>query len=60
MWTRSHICDACRAARATVETDTGFFLCSACEATVVITFQEFELPEGLSAGDATQVTFSVV
>ena len=48
MLTRYKPCDACRSARATVETDAGFFLCDACEEAVVITFQEFELPGGLS------------
>jgi hypothetical protein len=40
-------CDACRVARASVETDTGSLLCDACEAAVVITFREFELPKAL-------------
>lgn len=47
MLTRHKLCDSCRVARAGVETDAGFFLCNACEAAVVITFQEFELPSGL-------------
>jgi hypothetical protein len=47
MWTRCKVCDACRIARATVETESGFFLCDGCEAVVVITFQEFELPSAL-------------
>jgi hypothetical protein len=45
MWTRCKICDSCRVAVPTVETETGFFLCRECEAVVVITFQEFELPD---------------
>jgi hypothetical protein len=47
MWMRPKACDACQSARAIVETESGFFLCDTCEATVVITFQEFELPEEL-------------
>jgi hypothetical protein len=44
MWTQCKICEACQIARATVETESGFFLCDECEAIVVIAFQEFELP----------------
>jgi hypothetical protein len=44
MWTYRKVCDCCRLARAAIETETGFFLCRECEATIVITFQEFELP----------------
>jgi len=44
MWTRWKVCDACQLARATVETESGFFLCDGCEAVVVVAFQEFELP----------------
>jgi hypothetical protein len=44
MWTRSKVCDACQNARASVETESGFFLCEECEAVVVVAFQEFELP----------------
>jgi hypothetical protein len=47
MLTRHKLCDSCRVARASVETDAGFFLCDPCEDAVVITFQEFELPSGL-------------
>jgi len=47
MLTRHKLCDSCRVARASVETDAGFFLCDACEEAVVIIFQEFELPSGL-------------
>jgi hypothetical protein len=36
-------CDACQTARATVETESGFFLCDECEAVVVVAFQQFEL-----------------
>jgi hypothetical protein len=51
MWTRCKVCDACQIARATVETESGFFLCEGCEAVIVITFQEFELPSALPIGD---------
>jgi hypothetical protein len=44
MWKAFEVCDACRIARATVETESGFFLCEECEAVVVIAFEEFELP----------------
>jgi len=44
MWTRCKACDACQTAPATVETEEGFFLCEDCEASVVVAFQEFELP----------------
>jgi hypothetical protein len=44
MWTRLKICDACQSARASVETDSGFFLCGECETVVVVAFEEFELP----------------
>jgi hypothetical protein len=44
MWTRWKVCDACACARATVETESGFFLCKECETVVVVAFQEFELP----------------
>lgn len=47
MLPRHKLCDCCRVARASVETDAGFFLCEACEEAVVITFMEFELPSGM-------------
>ena len=46
MWTRCKNCDACQIAPATVETDSGFFLCDECDAVVVIVFEEFELSDG--------------
>jgi hypothetical protein len=49
MWRRPHLCDACQLARTTIETESNFYLCDACQLTVVITFQEFELPEGFSS-----------
>jgi hypothetical protein len=51
MLTGCKICDACASARATVETESGFFLCEECEAVVVIVFQEFELPSTAAPGD---------
>jgi hypothetical protein len=51
MLTRCKICDACERAPATVETESGFFLCKECEAVVIITFQEFELPSASPPGD---------
>jgi len=51
MLTRCKICDACELARATVETESGFFLCKECEAVVVIVFQEFELPSASAVGE---------
>jgi hypothetical protein len=51
MWTRCKACDACQIARATVETESGFFLCDGCDALVVITFQEFEVPSASPIGD---------
>jgi hypothetical protein len=44
MWTQCKICEACQNARATVEIQSGFFLCDECEAVVAIEFREFELP----------------
>jgi hypothetical protein len=44
MWTRWKVCDACQNARASVETESGFFLCEECETVVVVAFTEFELP----------------
>jgi hypothetical protein len=44
MITRCRVCDACQIACATIETDSGFFLCNECEPVAVIAFQEFELP----------------
>lgn len=41
---RWKVCDACQNARASVETESGFFLCKECEAVVVVAFTEFELP----------------
>jgi hypothetical protein len=41
---RCRVCDACQIACATIETDSGFFLCDECELVAVIAFQEFELP----------------
>jgi hypothetical protein len=38
------LCDACRIAPARTDGESKFFLCDGCEATVVIEFQEFELP----------------
>jgi hypothetical protein len=51
MWTRWKVCDACESARATVETESGFFLCEECETAVVVAFQEFELPAASPIGD---------
>jgi hypothetical protein len=51
MLTRCKVCDACERAPATVETESGFFLCEECEAAVVIVFQEFELPSTSALGD---------
>jgi hypothetical protein len=51
MWTRWKVCDACESARATVETESGFFLCEECETVVVVAFQEFELPVASPIGD---------
>jgi hypothetical protein len=51
MWTRCKVCDACQTAPATVETEAGFFLCEDCEASVVVAFQEFELPSTSPIGD---------
>jgi hypothetical protein len=45
------VCDACQIARATVESESGFFLCDGCEGVVVIAFQEFELPSSSPIGD---------
>lgn len=50
MRTQYRRCDACQIARATGETDAGFFLCEDCEGGVIVTFTEFELPCELSAG----------
>ena len=44
MWMRWKLCDACQNARASVETESGFFLCKECETVVVVAFTEFELP----------------
>ena len=41
---RWKVCDACQNARASVETESGFFLCEECETEVVVAFTEFELP----------------
>lgn len=41
---RWKLCDACQNARASVETESGFFLCKKCETVVVVAFTEFELP----------------
>jgi hypothetical protein len=51
MLTRCKICDACERAQATVETESGFFLCKECEAVVVIVFQEFECPSTPAPGE---------
>jgi hypothetical protein len=51
MWTRCKNCDSCQIAPATVETETGFFLCDKCEAVVIVVFEEFELSEALPIGD---------
>jgi hypothetical protein len=51
MLTRYKICDACERAQATVETESGFFLCKECEAVVVIVFQEFECPSSSAIGE---------
>jgi hypothetical protein len=51
MWTRCRVCDSCQIAPATVETESGFFLCEECEAVVVIAFEEFELSDASSMGD---------
>jgi hypothetical protein len=51
MWTRFKNCDSCQIAPATVETETGFFLCDKCEAVVVVVFEEFELSEAPPIGD---------
>lgn len=51
MWTRCRICDSCQITAATVETESGFFLCEECEAVVVIAFEEFELSDASSIGD---------
>ena len=51
MWTPYKVCDACRAVRATVETETGFFLCEECEAVAVIAFHQFELPSAAVIAD---------
>ena len=45
MITRCRDCDACQIACATIETDSGFFLCDECEPVAVFPFQEFELPQ---------------
>jgi hypothetical protein len=50
MWTRCKSCDSCQIAPATVETETGFFLCDECEAVVVVAFEEFELSDGSPIG----------
>ncbi len=51
MWTRRKVCDACQEACATVETESGFFLCEECEAVAIIAFLEFELPAPAPIGD---------
>jgi hypothetical protein len=51
MSTRCKACEACQVARATVETDAGFFLCEGCEAAIVVAFQEFELPSAPAMAD---------
>ena len=51
MWTRCKVCDSCEIAPATVETESGFFLCEECEAVVVIAFEKFELSDASSIGD---------
>jgi len=51
MWTQWKVCDACQTARATVETESGFFLCDECDEVVVIAFQEFELPSASPIAD---------
>ena len=50
MWTQWKVCDACQNARATIETELGFFLCKECE-TVVVAFTEFELPAASPVSD---------
>ena len=44
IWPPCKVCDACQTARATVETNSGFFLCEDCAPAVVIAFREFEIP----------------
>ena len=51
MWTQWKVCDACQNARATIETESGFFLCEECETVVVVAFTEFELPAVSLLGD---------
>ena len=51
MWARCRVCDSCQITPATVETESGFFLCEECEAVVVIAFGEFELADASSIGD---------
>jgi ribosomal protein L37AE/L43A len=51
MWRRYTVCDACQSARATIETESGVFLCDGCEAVVVTAFQEFELPSASPIDD---------
>ena len=53
MWTQWKVCDACERARATIETESGFFLCQQCETVVVVAFTEFELPPTSPTGDWT-------
>jgi hypothetical protein len=50
MWTRCKNCDSCQIAPAMVETEAGFFLCEECEASVVVSFEEFELSDGSPIG----------
>jgi hypothetical protein len=50
MWTGWKVCDACQNARATVETESGFFLCGECEAVVVVAFTEFEVSAAAPIG----------
>ena len=51
MWKQSRLCDACQNARASVETESGFFLCEECETVVVVAFEQFELPAASPIGD---------
>ncbi|MGA7995115.1 MAG: hypothetical protein WCA28_09410 [Bradyrhizobium sp.] len=48
---RWKVCDACQNARASVETESGFFLCKECETVVVVAFTEFELPAASPISD---------